>query len=295
MTLSAHEFLHRGRGRRPPSLAKTAGRWGVWARTIAARHVLVARQHRGGAMTLYAPSYALHLSSRRWQLNAWSLFPRVNLTVAPLLNRLAPESFLRRRAASATARAEFAAGRGGDAASQRGAAVGTPARGRDAGPARPTQWPPENGLILARRETGGRRVVEQTEAREVIPLSRVFRRAELGESEAGRQQTAALVGGLRGLARRVTEERRRVEQQARGATVMQQRAQPRHKGFERGDEADASHGRLRPGGFDPARDAPAAAARAAPPALNIQQLTDEVIRQIDSRIVAHKERMGKLF
>jgi hypothetical protein len=31
----------------------------------------------------------------------------------------------------------------------------------------------------------------------------------------------------------------------------------------------------------------------APPALNIDQLTEQVIRQIDSRMIAHRERMGK--
>jgi hypothetical protein len=130
-------------------------------------------------------------------------------------------------------------------------------------------------------------------SREVVPLSRVFKRAEWGEAQRHRQ-TTALVREPLGLAQRVKEEKRRVEQQARGATVMQQRTQPRPESFER-DKANSPSERRRSGGFDLASDAMAAAARAAPPALNVQQLTDEVIRQIDSRIVAHKERMGKLF
>lgn len=293
MTLSAHEFLHHGRSRPPSLMTAAARRWGVWARSIKARHgLLVAARHRGVSMTLFAPSYALNLSSRRWQMNAWSLFPRINLTVAPLLSRLAPQGFIKRRAEVAQARAAVHDDRRAEVMRSPGSQVGTLARGGDAAhaPAPQSDW--ENAALMARRRVNGR-VDEQTDAREVAPLQRVFRRAEAGEAQ-WHHQTAALVSGPLSVARRVTEEKRRVEQQARGATVMQQRTQSKREGFER-DDATASGDRRRPGGFDLARDATTAAARAAPPALNIQQLTDEVVRQIDSRIVAHKERMGKLF
>jgi hypothetical protein len=300
MILSAHEFLQRGRSR-PPTLTTTAGRWSMWARSIKARHGLVAARQRHISMTLFRPSYSLNLSSRRWQMNAWSLFPRINLTVAPLLNRLSPQSFIKRRVETAQSLAARESNRrvevmrpfGTKIMQSPGAQFGTSAQGRYAEPVRAAQLEWARAVLFGQRKVNERRVDERMASREVVPLSRVFKRAEWGEAQRHRQ-TTALVREPLGLAQRVKEEKRRVEQQARGATVMQQRTQPRPESFER-DEANSPNERRRSGGFDLASDAMAAAARAAPPALNVQQLTDEVIRQIDSRIVAHKERMGKLF
>ena len=46
-----------------------------------------------------------------------------------------------------------------------------------------------------------------------------------------------------------------------------------------------------PGGPDPGRtpDAPAA-----PPRIDVEQLADQVVRRIDDRIIAHRERLGRI-
>jgi hypothetical protein len=146
-------------------------------------------------------------------------------------------------------------------------------------------------VFVERRGDAARREEFESPPGDVGRANR-FTRSEPRES-VSRRQTATPVEERLDLTRRVTREKRRVESPPRGgSTVVRQQATARSENFAHaGDAAD---------GPGPPRAPSAASAHAAPPfaagpAVNLQQLTDEVIRQIDSRIVAHKERMGKLF
>jgi hypothetical protein len=126
-------------------------------------------------------------------------------------------------------------------------------------------------------------------------LDRVFRRLVVRESEThlkGIVRREAL-----NIVRRVTEERRRVEERSETATVL--RAQrPVSLNQEQMNEL-TGRSKNEASAMDRfgsnVRNAGAMPAPFMTPNLNLQQLTDHVIRQIDDRIIAHKERMGKLF
>ena len=63
---------------RPPS---AVGRWSQWARSMSGRHRQVISKHRFVVMTLLRRTVPLYFSSHRWELKAWSVFPRINLAI----------------------------------------------------------------------------------------------------------------------------------------------------------------------------------------------------------------------
>jgi hypothetical protein len=89
---------------------------------------------------------------------------------------------------------------------------------------------------------------------------------------------------------RLLEERQRIEVLASRSLVMRQQ-QPAPAGA--GTETAST---VRQSPWGPRVGAPGMAPQAtAPAAIDLDLLTEKVVRQIDQRLVAYRERMGKLF
>jgi hypothetical protein len=122
-------------------------------------------------------------------------------------------------------------------------------------------------------------------------LMRVFTRLdEVVQSSASTSFETRLVQSSLQLVNRVTEERRRVEDSRRSLASREQREYARVLRNARSPEAVV---------FESARALPAAPAGSAQArdawSLDIERLTEQVVRSIDSRIIAHRERTGRVF
>jgi hypothetical protein len=135
-------------------------------------------------------------------------------------------------------------------------------------------------------------------------MQRVFLRAGPAGGSAGvlatrLEREAVLVEQGLQVVRRIVDDRRRVEEQRwtphvarRVGTAIPTMDAEREAG---GVMTHARRTHLRPSGDDsqaPPRSVPSAPVA---PAMDVQQLTDQVMQQIDRRLVAYRERLGKAF
>ena len=259
---------NRWRRTRKPTSAGRFGRWdrwGLWARSISSRHHRVSSRHRVSVMQLLRRGDSVYHSSHRWELKAWSLFPRINLAIRSILNESGRKSFsttLSRTRSHLTARNEA----------------------KPAGPG-------ISSMDVAERKS----IPEFSRLLTETPLTRVFRRLAVREIETLSRKV--ITRESLDITRRIFEERRRIEHYVHTATVTRQE-QISRKAFEHTKEAEkklAEHlaelNKVR-ATVDTVYGMPPLSS---PAAFNIEQLTEQVIRRIDDQIVAHKERMGTLF
>ena len=259
---------------RPPA---AVGRWSQWARSMSGRHRQVVSKHRFVVMTLLRRTVPLYFSSHRWETKAWSIFPRINLAIdARSQAFIFKTSFLSQAARVQRAlridhqRTELTRLVEKSLESQRARSI-------------------RETIVVTPS------VLNVAEVSEQRALDRVFRRLVVRESEThmnGIVRSEAL-----NIVRRVTEERRRIEERSGTATVLRQQ-QPVTLSQEQMNELIGRS--TNPAGAvdrfgSNVRNTDAMPTPFMTPNLNLQQLTDHVIRQIDDRIIAHKERMGKLF
>lgn len=261
---------------RPPT---AVGRWSHWARSMSGRHRQVVSKHRFAVMTLLRRTVPLYFSSHRWELKAWSIFPRINLAID-----VRPQAFVFKTSPlSKAAQAQRVLQINND----RFEVKRLVEKSLELQQARRVrQERSDNGTAIGRTER---------ETIVVTPLNRVFRRLVVRESET--HMKAVVRTEALNIVRRVTEERRRVEERTQTATVLRQQ-QPVSLSQEQMNELTgrSTNGTSALDRFGSnVRSADAMPPSFMTPNLNLQQLTDHVIRQIDDRIIAHKERMGKLF
>lgn len=276
-------------GQRPSA---AVGRWSQWARSMSGRHRQVVSKHRFVVMTLLQRAVPLYFSSHRWEQKAWSIFPRINLAID-----VRPQSYIFKSSPlSRAAQAQRILQINND----RFEVKRLVEKSLELQQARSIrQARSDSGTATGRTE---REIVVATPSKLNVSdlsgqkaLDRVFRRLVVRESETrmkGIVRTEAL-----NIVRRVTEERRRIEERSETATVL--RAQrPVSLNQEQMNELTGRSSN-QPSALDRfgsnVRNADAMPTPFMTPNLNLQQLTDHVIRQIDDRIIAHKERMGKLF
>lgn len=259
---------------RPPA---AVGRWSQWARSMSGRHRQVVAKHRFVVMTLLRRAVPLYFSSHRWEQKAWAIFPRINLAIDARSQAFVFKTSFLSQAAKA----------------QRALQIDR----QQTEVTRLVEKSLESQRARSIRETTvvTPSVLNVTEVSERRALDRVFRRLVVRKSEThlkGIVRTEAL-----NIVRRVTDEHRRVEERSETATVLRQQ-RPVSLNEEQMNELT---GRSQTPGSavdrfgSTVRNADAMPTPFMTPNMNLQQLTDHVIRQIDDRIIAHKERMGKLF
>lgn len=230
-------------------------RWLGWAQSMADRHSRIAVNHRGLSLTFLHPATTLLLRCEQWRRAAWTITPQINLSISPILQL-------------------FQRASGRESASEQ-------RTDRDRAPL-------ENSVTNTQAF-----IIEQQSSAWQRPLQRVFAFAmveEAGEMwpvSRARHETLLVERSLQ-VVRRVVDERRRVEEQTRRTLVArEQRSVSRTAAAAAQETVMQSPRGLRAG-------AQGMMQTAAPP-IDIEQLTDRVVRNIDSRIIAHRERMGRLF
>jgi hypothetical protein len=246
------------RGQRRKRSCARENRWLHWAQSLADRHSRVAANRRGLSLTFLHPATNLLLSCGRWSRAAATIAPQINLSIGLILRSLQQA--------------------GGD----------------ESASWRKMEWQVEGvKQIESLAADPQASVVKQQINTWQRPLQRVFARAmvevagETAPLSRARHETLLVERSLQ-IVRRVVDERRRVEEQARRTLVArEQRNVSRPTAAAAQETLMQSPRGLRVG-------AQGMMQTTAPP-IDIEQLTDRVVSNIDSRIIAHRERMGRLF
>ena len=251
---------------RMPMQSTPTHRWTMWARSLSAGRRRIYSRHLAAVMQLLRPAIPIHRSSHRWELHAWSLFPRINLVVRPVLQQLAHKS---------------SSGDSGSSVHRSSSAF----RLRKDSPSGVRA--PAEGLLNA--EQG-----KPQAALNLAPLKRVFRRLLTSDIQTEHRQLITKESVK--VARRVMAEAQRVERYSPTSIVTKQDAMAR-KILE---SARGSETKLQEQLSELSKKVPDIMHGNAPLTApvngwTIEQLTEQVMRRIDDQIVAHKERMGKVF
>ena len=259
---------------RMPMQATPNHRWITWARSLSAGRRRIYSRHLAAVMQLLRPAIPIHRSSHRWELNAWSLFPRINLVVRQMLQQLADKSASRNR--------ERANGSNNAFKLQKDFLKG--ARTPESLKSRAVTGKPHAAPNLAHLNLESK----STQA----PLNRVFRRLLTPDIQLEHRQLITKESVK--IAQRVIAEAQRVE--GYGPTSMVTKHDAR-KTFER---AQGSEAKFQEQLSELSKAVPDIMHGNSPfgapvNGLTIEQLTEQVMRRIDDQIVAHKERMGKVF
>ncbi len=257
------------RWQKPIEPGKLAERWTGWAQSLAERHRRISFRHGALAMILFQPLAQVHLLCPRWQSQAWKLSPQINLAIAPILrpavwkeHPILPPAYagvMDRRIAAPSVQAR---GQSGD-------------RVIFLSPLRSSS----DRSAISNREAGGR---------DRAPLQQVFGRADGINGVSRLHRPSLLVEESLRILRRVVNERQRVEERISRAPLAQQLLQPRQTSAAAERAAMQSQTLTKAGTrtWPPTTSAPA---------INLEQLTEQVIRQLDNRLIAYRERMGKVF
>ena len=284
--------------------ASPSERWGNWAHSLAERYSHIFLRYHAPTRTLVLPM-ALLLRTERWQHQAWNLFPQIKLAINPVLRETvwktstlqilpgtATKDFLRidtlkDRLASA---AQRDAATTGETYAHDYTAQEVAERWRATEPlslARPTML--DRKMTIDRQKTGARESLiadepraERTVANWPSPLSRIFKRMQAYEMQMPSSRTLLAKESFQ-LIDRVVHKQVRIEHKVEQTTVVQQRK----KEVAVTDEIERSFQKSSLSRMGDAFDQS--------PVINIAELTEQVLRQIDSRIVAQKERLGRSF
>jgi hypothetical protein len=270
-----------------------ADRWTSWARSITERHERLTARQGFLIMTLAEPVRMFTLINQRWERFALAVFPRIQVSIGPILQALAGRQFrpvpavqtaLAFPRVTALENGSMLSGHGASAISHQPeprlfATSMASSRLEAAGAQRITRHSPsESGLVA---EEGP--VLNDFSESPLRALFARMRRRDPGvvlrkllfenESEA--------------IAQRVFREHLRTEERGRSSMVVRRQATSGAAVEERRVEMESQY-------------ASAAKTRAPswadkPPEVNVEQLTEQVIRRIDHRITAYRERLGRAF
>ncbi len=252
-------------------------RWSDWARCLGERHRFLTGRSNAPAMVLIRPLQLFHFLRERWLISSRRFFPQIHLAIQPILRQAMREWKSSLPVLSA------AASLGSSPIPRQLAAFLTAVS--------PQSVQSESSLAHLRGEPQASRSGSETAAM-VLPLKLVFHRLhQTRESTQIRRQSWILQESSQSLVRRVARAGQRIEVGiARVDSVMRQtisstlRQPPppvitQKEGLPRGITArDAGHV------MEGARSNFG---------VNIDQLTDQVVRQIDQRVIAWCERMGR--
>jgi hypothetical protein len=267
-----------------------AERWSSWARSLAERHGRIALRHGPLAFTLAEGPRPISLLSQRWESYAWRLYPQINLAIGVVLRETvgAGTSI----PSSPPAQIEL---RQAILPRDDGSAVRLQSRNRPGSHDRPHA----TGLELEQRHA-----LRSINAAALTPLGYVFNRLDARGTAIQSRHGLSAPASLQ-LARRVVEERQRVEVRTPSTTVVRHQQQVTtaqaggailapQSGMRASTPAESGVGQsasLLPHWASNARahtdDGPLA------PAITIEQLTEQVVRQLDHRLMAYRERRGK--
>ena len=263
------------RWHKPYQSHRFSDRWTNWSRLLISRYDRVIRPHRALTMVLMQSHALLLFRCQRWEQVGWNLSPAINFAIAPFLREVVWKKSLLLQ--------------------QHEAQIIT----RRQSPVRKVLWGksflvPQNGAqgVASEQALARERVLNKdagvfitSPPRLEIPLFRIIQRQQRNESNIEiRRQSLNVQTSLR-LVQRVVEQRQRGEEKIqRPAASM---------AVKRSFSAEGQSFQKQAQKYTPAVDE--ITFPRTPPEMNLQQLTDQVLRQIDDRFIAYRERMGKVF
>jgi hypothetical protein len=270
------------RWQRPPGGRRFSHRWTDWARALTERYAWIAIRRPGLALALVHPWAPIYRFCQRWEQRAWTYAPRLHLAIS-----LLPGQTGRERSPTASAVHLPGASPRQLAPVQARAPMDHPVLNQQLAGS-----PPGTAPRAGSRQTAA--VTEPTDSPGPAPRRRVLRRTgfeEVNESVMVSRvnRESRITQQSRQILRRLVEERQRVEILASRSLVMRQPPPaPAEAAAATGPTTLQSPLGLKVG-------APGMAPLFTPAAIDLDLLTEKVVRQIDQRIVAYRERMGKLF
>jgi hypothetical protein len=277
--------------RQPRRPALMSDHWISWARTLGMRYLRIAIRHHGLSMVLAQRRAAMQSRIEHWQQGALTICPKINLTIRQLLplnrNTIATSFLFRAPAEVQPVNTERVSQTWLTPAKEplfiRGSASTeshlTTARIFDTGPG------PNLRAEKAGASFRGYALDSQS------PLTRVFARFQYpdgGQPLTGSRFETALIRHSLEFVKQIREERTRVEDLAHRPLLTVQQREPVNAVRRVEETVFQSPRELKLSAADQA-------ALLAGTRFNIEQLTDQVVRRIDDRLVAHQERLGKVF
>jgi hypothetical protein len=257
-------------------------RWTNWARAMTARHERFMMRRGLLVMTLLEPLRIFSSLNQRWESLAVAVYPRIQISIGPIVKQLGREEFHSLFRSSTILlvgnkhdwRSLPAPARFVRLSNQTNQTVSLSNN--------ITQQLKESNLFAEERRT----LNEFMQS----PVTRCFARTQ-------RNHHGVLLKNLlvehdsQAIAERVVRERSRVEQRRQRELVIRKQSlatvatDTRQNALEQQSASTKIQTRTLPD--NPWRDRP--------PEINVEQLTEQVIRKIDHRITAYRERLGRAF
>lgn len=253
-------------------------RWTNWARALTERHERVMTRRGPLVMTLLEPLRMAVSISRRRENFGLSLFPRIRISIGPILQQLDREEFHSLiQKSSLTAVGSHQALRSGP------------------GPARfvsfiyNTNQTATVSNSATRNFSEANAVTEQHhELTELLqsPVARLFARTQRSYHAVTWLKKLLVQNESQTIAERVVHEYSRVEHRRQRDLVIRKQSAPaavtqaQQSALEQQFAPESAHNRFRP---------------EKPLEINVEQLTEQVIRKIDNRITAYRERLGRSY
>lgn len=249
-------------------------RWTTWANSMASRHErFTARQGRL-VMTLLEPLRMSVSINRRYENFAISVFPRIQVSIGGILNEIGRVSTSENRTGTRITRIKerFVFGLTHDqfALVERIANHNTRAITTD-----------------QRRELLGHTHAIRIHPRVTqSPVLRVFSRFHERDAHVMLRELL-YENESQKVIERITRDHMRLEQRTRGDMVIKTQTRPAAVVEDRRRELESQ--------FAPTAKTRGPSWPEKPPEINVEQLTEQVIRRIDHRITAYRERLGRAF
>ncbi|MDQ2976079.1 MAG: hypothetical protein M3R69_11800 [Acidobacteriota bacterium] len=269
-----------------------ADRWTIWARSMGDRHERIAARQGVLIMTLAYPFRMFTSINQRLEKFALGLFPRIQVSIGPILQNMA-----RSQMASLPAAQQALAFPRVTVLENRVMLEGRAPAVNDRHQPQPGFLLPASmafatgpaGLIKSHDAAESGVIAEESRALQDFsnsPLRRIFARFHAWDPGVV-LKNMIFENESPGITQRVVQKHLRVEQRKREDMVVRRQAISGASADEHRIEAEAqfaSTAKTR-GRSWPEKS----------PEINVEQLTEQVIRKIDHRITAYRERLGRAY
>ena len=260
-------------------------RWTTWARSLAARHERFTARRQPLAMTLLEPLRMSISINRRFESFAFAVFPKIRVSIGSILNEIGHHQFASFPLFRKSMSLNFENLENKEISLTPGNRVTRMTRikerfGHERLAVRDQIVNNEKHEVLIRENRLFDRRVTQS------PVSRVFERFE--ERDPGIVLRKLLFENeSQKVIERIQTNHMRVEQRTRGEMVIKTQTKPSTAVQDRQKELEAQ--------FASTAKTRGPSWPDKPPEINVDQLTEQVIRKIDHRITAYRERLGRAF
>ncbi|CAG0993155.1 hypothetical protein ANRL3_02919 [Anaerolineae bacterium] len=276
---------------RQARLRTDSDRWTNWVRSLIGRYMWIPLRHHSPLMMLVQPRIPLYMRCQRWENHAWGLYPKIDLAIGPILRETVLKGFSGTRM------------NWSDAKPMRKYSITNkevPAEQLTEGKLKDRNWLEVNSLVQKRTdEFSPPGDTRQTSLNRVLRRMNQRMRLTLLTQSFVEQENHKIL-------RRVVHEQRRVEggtlKNTNGTFAISTKSSVpdmvvvrKRKDFSSVEtdrtEMESQPHILRAG----ARIGQIESQTTSSPAINVEQITEQVIRQIDYRIRAYRERRGRPF